>query len=88
LILLANSRLPPMRRSLGKISSPGKLNPGPRATPANSPAVSLLVKRGRFGAEASTKSLENEGDTSRGQAQITKSAGEPNTGELNTQKAN
>src|SRR4051812_39885174 len=47
-------------------------------TAPNTGSSALLAKRGRFGAEAPTKSLENEGDTSRGQAQITKSAEEPN----------
>ena len=46
-----------------------------KASVTGSPA--LLVKRDRFGAEAPTNFLENEGDTSLGQAQITKSAEEP-----------
>ena len=43
---------------------------------AKSGSSTLLVKRGRFGAEAPTNPLENQRDTSRGQAEITKSAGE------------
>jgi len=43
----------------------------------NSGSPALLVRWDRFGAEPPRKSLENKGDTSRGQAQITKSAEEP-----------
>src|SRR5262249_33669634 len=62
LILLANSRPSPISRGLGRMSSPGGGNPQGPTLRANSPAVSLLVKRGRFREAPPTKGLKNQGD--------------------------